>query len=82
MALRFYKELIIKTSIKDTDLLNSKSSPLVLGTLLLNKNELHSIFIFKPLTSLKSNSKGARVTGSSANPFSLVLIVKTNIKSL
>jgi len=82
LALRFYRELAVKISFKDVDLLNFESSPLVLGTLLLNKNELRSIFAFKPLTSLKGNSRGAKVTESGVNPFSLVLIVKTSTKSL
>ena len=58
-----------------------ESSPYALGTLPLNRNELYSILIFKPLTSLKGNSRGARVTGSSIDS-SLVLIVKASTKSL
>jgi len=80
--LRFYKELIVKASSKDIDLSNSKSFLLVLGILPLNKNKLRSIFAFKPLTSLKGNSRGARVTKSGVNLFSLVLIVKASTKSL
>ena len=71
-----------KISFKNIDLLNSKSSLLVLGILPLNRNKLHSIFIFKSLTFLKGNNKGTRVTKSSANPSSLILIVKAGIKSL
>jgi len=59
------------------DLLDLESSPYTLGTLPPNRNKLRSIFIFKPLTSLKGNSRGTRVTGSS-----LVLIVKASTKSL
>jgi len=58
----FYKELVVKTSSKDVDLSNSEFSPLVLGTLPPNRNKLRSIFAFKPLTSLKGNSKGTEVT--------------------
>ena len=62
-ALYFYGELAVKTSFKDINLLNLESSPSALGTLPLNINKLHSVFMFKPLISLKSNSKGAKVTG-------------------
>ena len=82
MALRFSKELIIKISIKGVDLLDLKSSLLALGTLPLNKYKLPNIFIFKPLTFLKGNSKGAKITGSGADSFSLVLTVEASIKSL
>ena len=71
----------MRLSSKDIDLLNLKSSPYTLGTLFLNRNKLYSIFAFKPLTSLKSNSRGARVTNSSTD-FSLILIVEASIKSL
>ena len=81
-ALYFYKELVIKTSFKDVNLLNSKSSLLVLGTLLLNRNKLYSIFAFKFLTFLKDNSKGTGVTSSGANSSSLILMVKAGTKSL
>ena len=81
-ALRFSGELITKIFTKDVDLLNSKSSFLVLGTLPLNRYKLPNIFIFKPLTFLKGNSKGTRVTSSSTDSSSLVLIVKASIKSL
>jgi hypothetical protein len=59
------------------DLLDLESSPYTLGTLPLNRNKLRSIFAFKPLTSLKDNSRGTGVTGSS-----LVLTVKASTKSL
>ena len=82
LALRFYREPIIRLSSKDIDSLNLESSPYTLGTLPLNRNKLYSIFIFKPLTSLKGNSRGTRVTGSGVDSFSLVLIVKASTKSL
>jgi hypothetical protein len=80
-ALHFYRELTIKSSFKDIDLLNLESSPYTLGTLPLNKNKLYSIFTFKPLTSLKGNSRGTGVTSSSTDS-SLILIVKASTKSL
>ena len=80
-ALYFCRELATKLSSKDINLLNSESSPYILGTLPLNKNELYSIFIFEPLTSLKSNSRGTKVTGSGVNSF-LILIVEAGTKSL
>ena len=64
------------------DLLDLKSSLLVLGTLPLNRNKLRSIFTFKPLTSLKGTNRGPRVTSSGIDPFSLALIFKTSTKSL
>ena len=70
-----------RLSFKDIDLLDLESSLYTLGTLLLKKNELYSILAFKPLTSLKSNSRGARVTSFSIDSF-LILIVKASIKSL
>jgi hypothetical protein len=73
--------LATKSSSKDIDSLNLESSPYTLNTLPLNKNKLRSIFAFKPLTSSKSNSKGAKVTNSSTDS-SLILIVKASIKSL
>ena len=73
LVLYFCKELAAKASSRDVDLLDSKSSPLVLNTLPPNRNELHSIFAFKSLTSLKGNSRGTGVTKSSANPSFLVL---------
>jgi len=81
LALRFYRELATRSSSKDVDLLNLESSLYALGTLPLNRNKLRSILAFKPLTSLKGNSRGARVTGSGADS-SLVLIVKASTKSL
>jgi hypothetical protein len=72
---------VTKSSSKDIDLLNLESSPYTLGTLPLNKNKLYSILTFKPLTSLKSNSRNAKVTNSSADS-SLILIVKASTKSL
>jgi hypothetical protein len=80
-VLYFYRELATKSSSKDIDLLNLEFSLYTLGTLPLNKNKLYSIFIFKPLTSLKSNSRGAGVT-SFGTDFSLILIVEASTKSL
>ena len=68
-------------SSKDINLLNLESSPCALGTLPLNRNELHSIFIFKPLTSLKGNNKSTGVISSSIN-FFLILTVEVSTKSL
>ena len=70
-----------KSFFKDIDLLDLESSPYTLGTLPPNRNELYSILAFKPLTSLKSNSRGARVTSSSTDSF-LILIVEAGTKSL
>jgi hypothetical protein len=81
LALYFYRKLATKSSSKDIDLLNLKSSLYTLGTLPLNKNKLYSIFAFKPLTSLKSNSRGAGVTSFSVD-FFLISIVKASTKSL
>ena len=78
----FYKELVIKISSKDVDLLDLESSLLALGTLPLNRNKLRSIFAFKPLTSLKGTNRGPKVTSSSIDPSSLALIVKASTKSL
>jgi hypothetical protein len=72
---------VIRLSSKDVDLSDLESSPYALGTLPLNRNKLRSILTFKPLTSLKGNSRGAGVTGSGADS-SLVLIVKASTKSL
>ena len=66
---------------KNLDLLDLESSSYILGTLPLNKNKLYSIFIFKSLTFLKSNSRGTGVTGSSVNSSS-ILTVKASTKSL
>ena len=71
----------MRSFFKDIDLLNLESSPYTLRTLPLNKNELRSILVFKPLTSLKSNSRGAGVTSSSIDSSS-ILIVKAGTKSL
>ena len=70
-----------RLSSKDINLLNLESSFYTLGTLFLNKNKLCSIFVFKPLTSLKNNSRGTKVTSSSADS-SLILIVEASTKSL
>ena len=70
-----------KLSSKDINLLNSKSSLCVLGTLPLNKNKLYSIFIFEPLTSSKSNSRGTKIINFGTDSSS-VLIVKASTKSL
>ena len=68
-------------SSKDIDLLNLESFPYALGTLPLNRNKLYRILAFKPLTFLKGNSRGTRVTVSGIGS-SLVLIVKASTKSL
>jgi hypothetical protein len=81
LALYFYGELVTRSFSKDIDLLNLESSPCVSGTLSLNRNKLYSIFTFKPLTSLKSNSRGTGVTSSSTDS-SLILIVEASTKSL
>jgi hypothetical protein len=80
-ALHFYRELIIKLSSKDINLLNLESSLYILDTLPLNRNKLYSILAFKPLTSLKSNSRGIRVTSSGTDSF-LISIVEASTKSL
>ena len=80
-VLCFYRELAAKISFKNINLLNLESSLLALGTLPLNINKLYNIFIFKPLISLKSNNKSTKVTSSSVNSFSLVLMVKASIKN-
>ena len=80
-ALYFYRELVIRSSSKNINLSDLKSSPYILGTLPPNKNKLHSIFIFKPLTSSKGNSKGTEVINFSINS-SLILTVKASTKSL
>ena len=81
LALYFCGELAVKTFSKDINPLNSESSFLALGTLFLNINKLYSVFIFKPLISLKGNSRGAKVTGFSIDSSSLILIVEASIKS-
>jgi hypothetical protein len=81
LALYFYRELVTKLFFKDIDLLNLESSLYILSTLPLNKNKLYNIFIFKPLISLKSNSKNTRVISSNIDSF-LILIVEASIKSL
>ena len=78
----FYKKLAIKTSSKDVDLLDLETSLLALGTLPLNRNEIYSIFMFKPLTSLKGTNRGSRVTSSSTDFSPLDLTVKASTKSL
>ena len=80
--MHFSKKLIIKIFIKGVDPLNLKSSLLALGTLPLNRYKLPSIFIFKPLTFLKGNNKGTKVTSFSADSFFLVLMVEASTKSL
>jgi hypothetical protein len=79
--LRFYRELAVKISSKNINLLDLESSPLALGIFPLNINELYSIFAFKPLISLKGNNRGPKVTNFSADSFSLVLMVEVNTKS-
>ena len=81
LALYFCGELATRSFVKNIDLLDLESSPYTLGTLFLNRNKLYSIFIFKPLTSLKSNSKGTKVTGSGVDS-SLILTVKASTKIL
>jgi hypothetical protein len=81
LALCFYGELATRSSSKDVDLLDLESSPYALGTLPLNRNKLCSILAFKPLTSLKGNSRGARVTGFSIDSSS-ILTVEAGTKSL
>ena len=81
LALYFYGEWAIRSSSKDIDLLNLESSLYTSGTLLLNKNKLYSIFTFKPLTSLKDNSRGTKIT-SSGTDSSLILTIKASTKSL
>ena len=80
-ALYFCGELAAKTFFKDINLLNLKSSSLASGTLPLNINKLYSVFIFKPLISLKDNSRGTKITGFSVDSSSLVLTVEANTKS-
>ena len=80
--MHFSKELITKIFIKGVNLLNLKSSFLVLGTLPLNRYKLPNIFIFKPLTFLKGNNKSTKVTDSSTDSSSLVLMIKASIKNL
>ena len=80
-ALHFYRELVVKISPKDTNPLNSEFFPLVLDTLPLNINKLHSIIIFKPLIFLKSNSRGIKVTSFSIDSFFLILTVEASTKS-
>ena len=72
---------MIRLFFKDINLLNLEFSLYTLNTLPLNKNKLYSIFIFKPLTSLKNNSRGTKVTSFSID-FSLILIIKASTKSL
>ena len=67
--------------VKNINLLNLESSLLASGTLPLNINKLYSVFAFKPLISLKGNSRGTRVTSSSVDSSFLVLIVKASTKS-
>ena len=80
-ALYFCGELVTRLFFKDINLLDLESSLYISGTLLLNRNKLHSIFAFKPLTSLKSNNRNAKVTNSSIDS-SLILIVEASTKSL
>jgi hypothetical protein len=81
LALHFYRELATRSSFKDIDLLDLKSSPYTSGTLPPNRNKLCNILAFKPLTSLKGNSRGTKVTGSNTDS-SLILIVEASTKSL
>ena len=80
-TLCFYKELAAKIFFKDINPLNLESSPSASGTLPPNINKLCSVFVFKPLISLKGNSRGARVTDSSIDSSFLVLMVKASTKS-
>jgi hypothetical protein len=81
LALYFCGELAVKISSKDIDLLNLESSSLALGTFLLNINKLYSVIIFKPLIFLEGNNRGPKVTSSSIDSSSSVLIVETSTKS-
>ena len=81
LVLYFYRELAAKISFKDINSLNLKSSLLISGTLPLNINKLHSVFIFKPLISLKDNSKSTKIISSSIDSSFLVLMVEASIKS-
>ena len=81
LTLHFYGELAAKTFFKDINLLNLESSPSASGTLPLNINKLYSIFVFKPLISLKDNSRGVRITSSSVDSSSLILTVEASTKS-
>ena len=81
LALYFYGKLATRSSSKDINLLNLKSSPYTLKTLPPNRNELCSIFMFKPLTSLKGNSRDTKITSFSTDSSS-ILIVKASTKSL
>ena len=80
-ALYFYRELAAKTSFKDINLSDLKSSLLTSGTLPPNINKLYNIFAFKPLISLKSNSRGTEITNFSTDSSSSVLTVKASTKS-
>ena len=80
-VLHFCGELAAKTFFKNVNLLDLESSLLALGILSLNINKLYSIFIFKPLISLKNNSRGAKVTSFSVNSFFLVLTVEASTKN-
>jgi hypothetical protein len=80
-ALRFYRELTAKIFSKDVNPLNLESSPLALGAFSLNINELYSVFTFKPLISLKDNSRGSRVTSFSVDFSFIILIVEASTKS-
>ena len=80
-TLCFYGELAAKIFFKDINPLDLKSSPSASGTLPSNINKLYSVFIFKPLISLKGNSRGAKITGSSIDSSSLVLMVEASTKS-
>jgi hypothetical protein len=71
----------MKLSSKDINLLNLEFSFYTFYTLPPNRNKLYGILTFKPLTSLKSNSKSIKVTSSNTDS-SLILIVKANTKSL
>ena len=70
-----------RSSFKNIDLLDLESSFYTFYTLPLNRNKLYSIFTFKPLTSLKGNSRGTGVTGSGID-FSLISTVEAGTKSL
>jgi hypothetical protein len=72
---------VTRLSSKDINLLNLESSLYTLGTLFLNRNKLCSILTFKPLISLKGNSRSTEVTNSSTDS-SLILIVEASTKSL
>ena len=80
-ALYFCGELAAKISSKDINLLNLESFFFSFRHFAFKYKKLYNVFVFKPLISLKSNSRGTKVTGFGTDSFSLILIVKASIKS-